>query len=124
MGVIKMIEQYKFQKLRVYQLALDYVGAIYELASKLPDKEKFNLASQSRRAATSIPLNIAEGSTGQSDKEQHRFLTMAIRSYLETIACLDLIKRQKYLADQNLHPVRKLGHQLFIKLAAFQKSLK
>ena len=118
-----MIEQYKFQKLRVYQLALDYVDAIYELASKLPDKEKFNLASQIRRVATSIPLNIAEGSTGQSDKEQHRFLTMAIRSYLETIACLDLIAKRNYLSVQELHSIRNDGHQLFMKLVAFQKSL-
>lgn len=88
-----MIEEYKFQKLRVYQLALDYVDAIYSLANHLPDEEKYNLASQIRRAATSIPLNIAEGSTGQSDMEQRRFLTMALRSYLETISCLDLIGR-------------------------------
>ena len=56
----------------------------------LPEIEKFNLVSQIRRAATSIPLNIAEGSTGQSDLELNRFLGLALRSYLETIACLDL----------------------------------
>lgn len=118
-----MIEEYKFQKLRVYKLALDYVDAIYALASDLPDEEKYNLASQIRRAATSIPLNIAEGSTGQSDSEQSRFLTMAIRSYLETIACLDLIERRNYLSNEELLSIRNEGHQLFMKLIAFQKSL-
>ena len=118
-----MIEKYKFQKLRVYQMALDYVGAIYDQAKNMPDHEKYNLVSQIRRAATSIPLNIAEGSTGQSNTEQQRYLSMAIRSYLETIACLDLIQKQNYLPDQKLLSIRKNGHQLFIKLIAFRKSL-
>ena len=73
---------FKFEKLEVYQLALDYVDEIYELANKLPPSENFNLKSQITRAATSVVLNIAEGSTGQSDPEQARFLSMAIRSVL------------------------------------------
>jgi len=52
---------YKFQKLEIYRLALDYISLIYELAEKLPSTEKFNLKSQITRAATSIALNIAEG---------------------------------------------------------------
>jgi four helix bundle protein len=86
-----MTEEYKFQKLQVYQLALAYVDAVYVLSSQLPERERFNLSSQIERASTSIVLNIAEGSTGQSDAEQNRFLGLALRSYLETIACLDLI---------------------------------
>ena len=81
-----MVEQYKFQKLQVYQLALKYVDAVYELSARLPQGERFNLSSQIERAATSIVLNIAEGSTGQSNTEQNRFLGFALRSYLETIA--------------------------------------
>jgi len=69
-----MAETYKFQKLQVYQSALDYVDAVYELTKLLPEREKFNLSSQIERAATSIALNIAEGSTGQTDAEQNRFL--------------------------------------------------
>ncbi len=118
-----MTEVYKFQKLRVYQLALDYVDAVYELSRKLPDDEKYNLRSQLERAATSIVLNITEGSTGQSDAEQSRFLGLAIRSYLETVACLDLIERHVYFVSEEISPVRESGHQLFIKLQAFRKSL-
>jgi four helix bundle protein len=69
---------FKFEKLEVWQMALDYVDLMYELSEKLPDSERFNLKSQLIRAATSITLNIAEGSTGQSDAEQNRFLSMAI----------------------------------------------
>jgi len=119
-----MTEVYKFQNLRVYQLALDYIDAIYALSLQLPENEKYNLRSQLQRAATSIALNIAEGSTGQSDAEQNRFLGHAVRSYLETIACLDLIERRKYLSPEKLESARNLGHQLFVKLQAFRKSLR
>jgi hypothetical protein len=70
---------YKFQKLEIYQLALQYIDFMYSLAQKLPRSEDFNLKSQVTRAATSIALNIAEGSTSQSDAEQSRFLGMASR---------------------------------------------
>ena len=92
-----MTEEYKFQKLQVYQLALAYVDAVYELSQLLPERERDNLASQIERAAASIVLNIAEGSTGQSDLEQNRFLVLALRSFLENIPCFDLIKRRAYI---------------------------
>jgi four helix bundle protein len=114
---------YKFQQLQVYQLALDYVDAVYAVGRQLPESERFNLRSQLERAATSIVLNIAEGSTSQSDAEQHRFLGLALRSYIETVACLDLIERRGYLSPDNLRPVRELGHRLFVKLQAFRNRL-
>ena len=117
------MEEYKFQKLVVYQLALKYADAVYELSEKLPLRERFNLTSQIERAATSIVLNIAEGSTGQSNPEQRRFLGLAVRSYLETIAYLDLIENHGYLPAGDLSSLREQGHQLFIKLAAFRNSL-
>jgi len=65
---------YKFEKLEVWQLAIEYTDLCYSLAEHLPKREEYNLASQLRRAAVSVALNIAEGSTGQSDAEQARFL--------------------------------------------------
>jgi four helix bundle protein len=118
-----MTETYKFQKLRVYQLALEYVKMIYALAVTLPEHERYNLGSQIKRAATSIVLNIAEGSTGQSDLEQSRFLGMAIRSYLETIACLDLIKLHEFENSGMITTCREKGQELFIKLNAFRKAI-
>jgi four helix bundle protein len=118
-----MLEAYKFQKLDVYKLALDYVKAIHLLRQKLPNHEQYNLSNQISRAATSIALNIAEGSTGQSNLEQKRFLGLALRSYLETIACLDLIDELNYLPENETKTIREQGHQLFIKLSAFRKAL-
>ena len=52
---------YKFERLKVYQLALDYIDKVYSAAAKLPRNEEYNLSC--------IALNIAGGSTGQSDPE-------------------------------------------------------
>ncbi len=90
---------FKFERLEIYQLALDYVDRCYTVADALPESERYNLRSQLLRAATSVALNIAEGSTGQSDAEQVRFLGMALRSLLETVACGHLIQRRGYLKD-------------------------
>lgn len=91
---------FKFENLEVYQLALDYIDLIYGVARQLPKSEEYNLKSQFVRAATSVALNIAEGSTGQTDAEQTRFLGMAIRSLLETVACQQIIKRRGFLQDE------------------------
>ena len=115
--------EYKFQSLLVYQLSLDYIDQVYDLVNGLPVSEKFNLSSQLVRAATSIALNLAEGSTAQSNQEQVRFLTIALRSYLETIACLDLIQRRNYLSPEKMLGVRSTGRTLFYKLTRFRKVL-
>ena len=115
---------YKFQRLEVYQLALEYLDLLYELAKTFPAEERYNLTSQLQRAATSVVLNIAEGSTGQSDAEQYRFLGFAMRSYLETVACLDIAERRALVSEDQLHDIRELGHRLFTKLQAFRRALK
>ena len=115
--------RYKFQRLQVYQLGLDYVEAMYALTQRLPRAEDLNLRSQLQRAATSIVLNIAEGSTSQSDAEQARFLGLALRSLMECVACLDLIERHNYLPVEELTRARELGHQLFVKIQAMRRSL-
>jgi four helix bundle protein len=93
---------FKFEKLEIWQLSLDYLDLSYEIAGKLPHSEDFNLKSQLCRAATSVALNIAEGSTGQTDVEQARFLGLAIRSVLETVACQHIINRRGYLEESRL----------------------
>ena len=116
--------RYKFEDLDVWKLSLDLSDLIYDLAGKLPEKEKYNLISQINRASTSIALNIAEGSTSQTDREQSRFLGYAIRSLIEVIGCLRIIERRKYIQDVDLmDEVENLCDQLFIKLQAFKKSL-
>ncbi|WP_251965835.1 four helix bundle protein [Salinibacter ruber] len=114
---------FKFEKLEVWQRAVDYVDTAYDLAEQLPAQERYNLADQLRRAATSISLNIAEGSTGQTDAEQARFLGMALRSLHETIACLHLIHRRAYVREEVLRSMYEEGDTLAAKLQAFRNAL-
>ena len=116
---------FKFEKLEVYQLALAYIDFIYDLSAQLPKSEEYNLKSQIVRAATSVALNIAEGSTGQSDAEQSRFLGMSVRSVLETVACLHIIRRRKFITNtEALNTAEENARILAAKLHAFRNSLK
>jgi four helix bundle protein len=115
---------YKFEQLDVWRLAADYIDLIYKIAESLPRSEDYNLKSQITRAATSIALNIAEGSQGQSDAEQARFLGMAIRSLIETVACQQIIRRRSYFQDETLlDQVYEDSQTLARKLQAFRKSI-
>lgn len=121
---------FKFEKLEVWQLALDYVDDVYRIAEELPGSERYNLTSQFTRAATSIALNIAEGPVlsivegSQTDAEQARFLGLAIRSLIETVACQHLISRRGYLTDPE--PLRELYRKseiLVAKLHTMRKTM-
>jgi four helix bundle protein len=108
---------FKFEKLAVWQLSLEYLKLLYKISSQLPSDENYNLKSQIRRAGTSINLNIAEGSTGQTDAEQARFLGMAIRSLYETVSCLHIIHQMDYLSDRtDLRDAYRMAEKLSIKL--------
>jgi four helix bundle protein len=97
---------------------------IYAIADQLPRSEEYNLKSQIVRAATSVALNIAEGSTGQTSVEQTRFLGLAIRSVLETVACQHIIKRRSYLQDLTiLRRAYSDADRLTAKLQAMRNSL-
>lgn len=82
-----------YHQLDIWNRAMDYCVAIYEFAANLPAQEKYNLASQLRRAATSVPLNIAEGCGSSSGAELSRFLSYAYRSLKEVVTALELCQR-------------------------------
>ena len=115
---------FKFENLEVWQLSVEYVDLIYEIAGRLPRSEAYNLKSQMVRAATSVSLNIAEGSTGQTDAEQARFLGLAIRSLLETVACQHLIHRRGYLqGTELLRQAYRQAETLVAKLHSMRKAV-
>jgi len=91
--------KFKFKKLIIWQKAMDFGEEIDVLSETFPEKEKFNLSDQIRRATDSIALNISEGSIGQSNLEQKRFIGYAIRSLSEVVTCLHKAKRRSYLSE-------------------------
>jgi four helix bundle protein len=118
--------EFKFEKLEVWQLSLDYIDKRYVFADQLPKREEFNLQAQLVRAATSVALNIAEGSTSQTDAEQARFLGLSLRSLVETVACRRLARRRGYMKTIEGEVVtqgEQLAQKLFAKLQAMRRSL-
>ena len=91
---------FKFEQLRVWQLAVDLSEKINGLTKTFPKEELFILTPPIKRAADSVSLNIAEGSTGQSNDEFKRFLGYAVRSGIEVVGCLHLAKRRNYITEK------------------------
>jgi four helix bundle protein len=80
-------------QLDIWQRAMTYTVQIYEFSAQLPDTERYNLTAQLRKAATSVPLNVAEGSGCTTNGEFGRFLGYAYRSLKEAITALELCQR-------------------------------
>lgn len=98
-----MIVQY--QKLKVWQSAYNFVLKIYETVEKFPSYEDNNITSQLRRAATCLPLNIAEGSGARSPKIFLNYLIFAYRSSREIETLLMLARDLKYLDESKYSEV-------------------
>ena len=84
---------YNFEKLQVWQEAMDLVEIIYQLTNKLPSREKFSLIDQIRRSSASVALNIAEGSGDKTKKDFINFCRNALKSLYETITAPKIIER-------------------------------
>lgn len=78
---------------------MDLVTEVYRLSSFLPREEQFGLTSQMRRAAVSIPSNIAEGSARGSTRELVQFLSIALGSASELDAQLEVVRRLGLVSD-------------------------
>jgi four helix bundle protein len=92
---------FKFEKLLVWQKAMDFDDHIHSLVKdSFPKDEKYILTPQIERAANSIILNIAEGCTGQSNSGFKLFLNYSLRSAIEVVSCLFIARRRKYISEE------------------------
>lgn len=87
------------EKLDVWKLSVNMVVNVYEITKTFPSEERFGLTSQIRRAAVSIPANIAEGAARQHDKEFIQFLSVAQGSASELETELLIAHRLGYLEE-------------------------
>jgi len=115
---------FKFEKLIIWQKAMDYGENINELSNKFPQKEIFNLSSQIRRAVDSIALNIAEGSTGQSNPELKKFIGYSIRSLAEVVTCLYKAKKRAYISEDEFETQYSFAFNLMNMMVAFKEKIK
>lgn len=88
-----------YKDLRVWQQGMRLTVAVYEATRKFPREEIYGLTSQLRRAAVSVPSNIAEGKGRHSDREFVHFLLNARGSLLELETQVELARQLKYLDD-------------------------
>jgi four helix bundle protein len=102
-----------------YQLSLD----IHRLLDKFPEKEKDNIVSQMRRASTSIPLNIAEGSVKKSQREFLNFLGYAYGSAKELDVLLSMSKDLKYISKKDYDVLFEKLDKLMAKLFGFMQNI-
>lgn len=117
------MENFKFEKLRIWQSSMDFGETIFEISGRFPSAEKYNLTSQIRRASDSIALNIAEGSTGHSPKEFRKFIGYSLRSLAEVITCLHKAKRRKYLNEDGFSLLYNQAFILMNSIGAFRATL-
>lgn len=119
MGEVK-----SYRDLSVWQLGIEIAEDIYVLTRSFPKEEVYGMTSQIRRAATSIPANIAEGNARESLKDYLRFIAIANGSLAEVETFLELAVRLRYLSAETAEAlIQKLGTQRRM-LNGLQRSLR
>jgi four helix bundle protein len=115
---------FKFEKLEVWQKAVTLSSDIHELTKNFPQAELYILASQIKRAEDSVALNIAVGSTGQTNAEFKLFLGYAIRSAIEVVSCLYIGRRRKIIKEKKFQELYSDLETIVKMLQALRKSLR
>src|SRR5690349_15284530 len=103
---------FRFEELGIFQLALDFAGNAYSKTRRFPRAERFDLTSQTRPAANSVALNIAEGSGRGTARDFAHFLDIAIGSTFEVVTCFFLARKHGYVSPQDLDDIKKAGELL------------
>lgn len=112
-----------YRKYEVWQIGHQLTKEIYSLTLSLPKEEIYGLTSQIRRAAISIPTNIAEGCGRLTDKEFGRFIDISLGSSNETEYLLFLAAELNFLSETEFEPIAGQLNILRQKLIQLRKKL-
>jgi len=104
-------------------MSFDYALKMHGLTQKLPPSERYELGSQIRRAAFSVPLNIAEGFARNNNKELKHFLRIALGSCNEVLVILEAFLAIGYVTADVHKPLDLEGREITVKIANFIKSI-
>jgi four helix bundle protein len=116
--------KFEYQDLEIWQLAIDFMKAMYLLLAKFPNDEKLDLVSQGKRAVVSIALNVAEGSGRRTDRDFSLFVNRTTTSLLEADAVLKIGLELGYVTSDDCATIDPLIEKRYFKLVAFDKSLR
>jgi len=118
-----MEPKYPFEKLEVWQLAVELTGRVYAAVRRLPRSEMFALGDQMRRASVSIALNVAEGRAADTEPEFRRFLGIALRSLIEIEACVRLGIQLDLVSQNDADTICVVADRLEAKLRTLRSRL-
>lgn len=114
---------FRFEDIQVWQESRKFTQDIYLLTKKFPRQELFSLTDQLKRAANSIPANIAEGSGSSSKKEFARYVDIAIKSLYEVVSHLQIACDQAYIQEEERLTLYHFADTLARRLRTFRKYL-
>ena len=112
-----------YKNMEIFQIAYSLAIDIHKMLDKFPEKEQDNITSQTRRAVTSISLNIAEGSVKKSYREFLQFLTYSYGSAKELDVLLSMSKDLGYITKKDYDFLFEKLDKLMAKLFGFMKNI-
>ena len=118
------MQQFRFLEWEVYQDSQELFSFIHSVVKKLPREYRFELGSQILRSASSIILNLAEGSGKESEKELNRFIETSLGSLYETLANLDILYTNNLIPQDKFEAGKKKITSICNQLGGFKKKLK
>lgn len=113
---------FSFENLQVWKESKTFVATIYKVIAKFPIEERFALCTQVRRAVTSIPLNLAEGSARFSYREKIRFVEYAFGSLNEVYCQLCIAVELDYITQEEVESLKPTIHHLERMLKGLRRS--
>jgi len=114
---------FRFEDLQVWQKALELNDQVNIAAKNFPKDELYALVNQMKRAADSVVLNIAEGSTEQTKAVFKVFLNYSLRSAIEVVSCLFIAKRRNYLSEEQFKLIYNEYEILVKMITALRNSI-
>jgi four helix bundle protein len=122
-SALQNAKMFNFEKLDVWQEAIDFADLVYTLTGTFPEDERFGLTNQMRRAAVSISSNLAEGSSRVSRTDFGRFVEIATGSLFEVVSQSTIALRRKMITQSSYNQLYAAAEKQSKMLSGLRKSL-
>ncbi len=114
---------FRFEKLEVWQKAVEFADRVYTVTRQFPQEERFGLTSQMRRASVSVSSNVAEGSGRSSDRDFAHFVEISYGSLMEVVSQAQVAFRQSLLTGADRADLYNRAEELARMLSGLKSSL-
>lgn len=115
--------KFDFEKLEVYQLALEFLSELFKVYRKLPKDLQYSIGNNFIRAGLSISNNLAEGSGKKSKKEKARYYSTSLDSTRECISMINVLLREKLIDKETYLILRQKGKRITSMISGLINSL-